>query len=199
MFIFKTSVVLILQIISQLLPWRMWGSNFNYFVRTEETEPHTISVCGGETFIKHTHICVPVSDVHTLKAFPGLSLHSQNKQAEKVTYAESRLSMWLIPMLQVSSRSSCSHRLFILERKDDLYVFYPLDQFWKEGRQRTQKHHNRGPPLHAGSIPAVRELKSEEVQCKEGNSNVWIVGNRLSNTLCSVSVEASMQFTSLPK
>lgn len=156
MFIFKTSVVLILQIISQLLPWRMWGSNFNYFVRTEETEPHTISVCGGETFIKHTHICVPVSDVHTLKAFPGLSLHSQNKQAEKVTYAESRLSMWLIPMLQVSSRSSCSHRLFILERKDDLYVFYPLDQFWKEGRQRTQKHHNRGPPLHAGSIPAVR-------------------------------------------
>lgn len=153
MFIFKTSVVLILRIISQFLPWRMWGSNFNYFVRTAETELHTISVCGGETVIKHTHICVPVTDVHTLKAFPGLSLHSQNKQAEKVTCAESRLSMWLIPRPQVPSPPSCSHRLFILGRKDY------LDQFWREGWQRTQKHHNRVLPLGAGSIPEVRVLE----------------------------------------
>lgn len=159
MFIFKTSVVLIPQIISQFLPWRMWRSNFNYFVRTVETELHTISVCGGEIFIEHTYICFPVTDVSILWKHFLASLSTVKINRQKGHFCQKQTISVINGYASSSNPFSCSHRLFILESKDNLYVFYPLDQFWKKGWQRTLKYHIGVLHLHTGSLPEVRVLE----------------------------------------
>lgn len=137
----------------------MWRNNFNYFVRTAETELQTISL----VTLMNTHTHVSHTDVSTLEEnFPA----SLSPQAEKVICAESKLLMWLISRPQtpdpVPAATDCLYQKEVMDFMFSMLLIHSDRRCGREHRSTASEPYACWVHSSSQGVGRVRRCNARE-------------------------------------